>query len=61
MSTAIYVHDETSLINFYVYDPKGAMLHKQKKKNRVFLTVDITKPGIYEFQIEGHRVKYFQE
>jgi len=58
MSTAIYVHDENSKINFFVFDPKASQIQKLRKKNRVFVTLEIRIPGIYEFHIEGQRVKY---
>lgn len=55
-TAAFYVHEEDSKASIVVYDPKGNVIYRMKKKNRSFIKFDINYPGVYEFSFESYKV-----
>jgi hypothetical protein len=56
ITIAFYVHDETSKIDFEVYNPKNKGIHRSRGKNKAFFEFLATQPGIYEIHVDNQRV-----
>jgi len=57
ITTAFYLDDEKSKIDYEIINTKKKSMFKLKSKNRGFYEFEVTEPGRFEFHLSNERVK----